>query len=161
MHSYELAINRDNRWTKNDHEQRRENEKYQRGHHLYRRLCCRFLGSLSALHAHIVGMDAQRLRYARTKSIGLDEHGNQGLNIINAGSGGQFPHGFDSRPTDSDLSIDEVKLAAKFRVRDPQFLRNAHEGLIESETSLDANDEKVQGIRQGFAKDVLAFPDAA
>src|SRR5215469_6988053 len=84
----QLFHDRQHSGSKNNHHEGWENEKHKRRYHLHARLRAHLLGPLTAARAHIVGVDAKRLGDAGTKSLCLDQHGNQRLDGLQASATG-------------------------------------------------------------------------
>jgi hypothetical protein len=98
---------------------------------------------------------------AGTEAVGLNQHANQGANVVDASAFGQITHGFGAGLAGAHFEVDEAELLAEFGVGVVEILGNAHERLVETETGLHTDDSKIQGIRQRQADAELTFLDRA
>src|SRR5215472_7073153 len=156
---HELTNQRDDGGPQNHHHKSRKDKEDQRWHHLHRSLCTHLFGALPAADAHVVRIHAQGLGDAGAEPFGLNQHGYQRLDVIQAGTASQLVQGLNARFSNAHFQVDELEFVAEFPVRDAQLLRNFHQRLIQTESSLNADHEKIQGIRQSAAKPALAAAD--
>src|SRR5882762_7072631 len=151
----------DDRGTDSHEDDGRQNEHHQGRNHFNRRFRSLLFGALAALGAERIGVHAERLGNAGTEAVGLDESGDQGANIVNAGADHQIAEGLGARLSGTHLKIDQMKLVAKIGVGIMQIAPDAHHGLIEGESGFDAYHGEIEGVSQTQADALLAIFDHA
>jgi hypothetical protein len=120
-----------------------------------------FFGALPAFRAEGIRMHAESLSDAGTEAIGLNECTHKSANVVNTGALDEVAEGLDAGLAGAHLKIHEMEFVAEVRVRVVEILAYAHQGLIESESGLDADDGKVKGVGQSEADAVLALANHA
>src|ERR1700736_4375344 len=135
----------------------RQNEHHQGRNHFNRSFRSLLFGALAALGAERIGVHAERLGNAGTEAVGLDESGDQGTNIVNAGADHQIAEGLGARLSGTHLKIDQMKLVAKIGVGMMQIAADAHHGLIEGKSGFDAYHCEIEGVRQTQTDALLAI----
>src|SRR2546430_1831998 len=88
-----------------DDEQRRQDTKKDREYQLDSQLGRLLFGDLAGLHAHELGMIAQRGRDAGSETVGLDQDGHQLPQVLYIGSIRQVPQRLDAALTRLQLQI--------------------------------------------------------
>ncbi len=73
-------------------------------------------GHLAGLNPHEVGVRAQALGDACTEAVGLDEHGDQLLEVVDTGALGEVAQGFHAAFTGLQFEVDEAELFADLRM---------------------------------------------
>ena len=104
-------------------------------------------------------MHAESLGHAGAEAIGLNQCTNKGSDVVNTGAFHQIAESFSARFAGTHLQVDKVELIAKIRMSMVEILADAHEGLIEGQAGLDADDSEIERIGQSEANAVLAVPD--
>ena len=106
-------------------------------------------------------MHAQSLRNAGAEAIGLDQSGDQGANIIDAGAIDEIAQGFGARFAGAHFEVDQVEFVAEVGMSVMQVFSDAHQGLIKGEAGLHANYGEVECIGQRDPDALLAILDQA
>jgi hypothetical protein len=133
----------------------REDADHQREHHLGARLGRRFFGALAALGAQRLGVDAQRLRHARSELVGLDQHRDERRDVVDSGPPGEVVQRLATGGAGPELEVDESELIAQVLVSERQLFGHALKGLIEPKARFHAHDEQIERIGQPEADAML------
>ena len=104
-----------------------------------------------------VGEHAKRVGDARAELVGLDQHGDERVQIVDAGAIRQIAQRVRSAGAGEQLEAHEPKLAREIDVRELELLRDARHRLVESEARLDADDHQVERIGERQPDAVLAL----
>src|SRR2546427_7303838 len=91
-------------------------------------------------------MRAERLGDARPELVGLDEHGGQRVDVLDAGAAGEAPQGVPAGQSRPDLLVRQKKLIAQGRARDLDLLPNALEPRVQAKPRLHTHDEQVERV---------------
>jgi hypothetical protein len=135
----------------------REDAGHEREHHLHARLRGGFFGALPALRPQRLGVDAQRLSNARSELVGLNQHRDERVQVVDAGPLGEIAQRIRAGLAGAKLEVHEPQLVRQIGIGERQLLADAGEGLVEPETRFDADDEEVQRIRERQA-DLVGAP---
>src|SRR5580658_5131323 len=138
----------DDGWSDGYKNDRGQNEEHEGRNHLDGGLGGLFFGPLPAFGAEGVGMHAESLRHARSKTVGLNQRAHQRTNVIDASAFHQVAESFGAGLAGTHLQIHQVKLIAQVGMGVVQILAYPHQGLIECQPSLDADYGEIKSIRQ-------------
>src|ERR1700722_7072278 len=105
---HDLYCNRTHR----HHKERRKDTKEDREDQFHTKLGGFLLRHLARLDAHEVGVRAQALRDAGTETVGLNQHRDQLLQIVDPGTLGQVAQRLDAALTGLQLEIHQTELFA-------------------------------------------------
>ena len=106
-------------------------------------------------------MHAEGLGNAGAEAISLDQCTHKRTDVVNPSAIDQISEGLGARFSGAQFEVQEVKFIAQVGVRVMEVLADPHEGLVKSETSLNANDREIEGIGKSEANTILAIPDHA
>ena len=106
-------------------------------------------------------MHPEGLSYARAEAIRLNECTHQGSDIVNPGSLHEITQCLGARLARPHLEVYEVEFIAQIRVSVVKILAHAHQGLIECQPGLDADDGQVERVGQSEANAVLPVTNHA
>src|SRR5579872_241070 len=144
-----------------DENNRRQNKNHQRGNHLDRGFCSLLFGALPALRAEGIGMHAEGLGDACAKAVGLNQCTHKRTNVVNPCTLHQIAQGFGARLAGAHFEIHEMEFVTQIGMRVMKILADAHQRLVESESSFYAYDGQIKGVRESEANAVLTVFDHA
>src|SRR5256712_1036704 len=102
-----------------------------------------FLGTLPAVGAHLLGLDAEHLRHRHTELVGLDDRRDEVLKLFHLDAFVDAAKGFLTRLADALLGSGALELLGE---RTLQLLRHLDDRSIESETGLHRDREEVERV---------------
>ena len=106
-------------------------------------------------------MHPEGLSHARTEAIRLYECTNQCADVVNPGSVDKISQGLSTRLTRTHFEVYEMEFVTEVGMGMVQVLTDAHQGLIERQAGLDANDGKVEGVGQSQTDTILPITNHA
>ena len=102
-------------------------------------------------------MNPQCLGDTGSKLFRLNQHGDEMAHRVYAGAFRHILPGIATRASGALLKHDDPQLIAEFRLSIAQFLGRACRGHIQAQSGLDADDKKIEYIRQAALDTLLAF----
>ena len=144
-----------------DKNNRGQNKYYQWGNHLDGGLCRLFFGPLPAFRAEGIGMHPESLGDAGAEAISLNQCTHKRADVVNPGAIDQIAESLGPGLAGAHLEVYQVEFFAEIGMGMVQILADAHQGLVEGEAGLNANDGEVEGVGQADADAVLAVFDHA
>ncbi len=118
------------------------------------------LGPLPPLGPHRLGVHPKRLGDRGPKPVGLDEHADQRIDVVQPGALAEVAERLLPRGAGPDLQVHHGELLAQHRADAVDLLRHSHQGLVEPQTGLDADHQHVQRIGEGLLHFLLPRLDA-
>src|SRR5579872_5106017 len=106
------------------HEQRRQNTKENRENQLNAQLGGLFLGDLTSLDPHEIGVSTKALSDACSKTVRLDKHSHQLFEIVHSSTLGQVPQGLHAPFASFQLQVHKAEFLADLRMGVLQLLGN-------------------------------------
>src|SRR5215831_14088040 len=104
-------------------------------------------------------MHPEGLSDARAEAICLYQCTNQCADVVNTGPLDQVPQGLSAGLAGAHFEVYEMEFIAEVGMGMVEVLPNAHQGLIERQSGLDANDGEVEGIGQSQTDAILPIAD--
>src|SRR5438093_1931229 len=126
-----------------DDEERGENAADGREHDEDRGARRLYLGTLPAVGAHLLGLDAEHLRHRHTELVGLDDRRDEVLKLFHLDAFVDAAEGLLTRLADALLGSGALELLGE---RTLQLLRHLDDRGVESETGLHRDREQVERV---------------
>src|ERR1051326_1259933 len=148
-------------WAKNDDEHRREEQSSEWQQEFERGFLRCLLCTLTTLGAQTVGIDAHCARDRSTKTIRLDQHADEAVQILDAGSLGKVTQCLTAFTTDTDFEVGELKLLTDVRMHSLQLIADLQHRSVQAESCFHRDDHEVERISESPGDSEFAFRDEA
>jgi hypothetical protein len=106
-------------------------------------------------------VNAKRLRDAGSKSIGLNQHGDQRSDILYLRSRGKVLERLESRLAGAAFHVDQSQFLGERRMSDRQFLGALQESLVERKPGFKRHDQQVERVGKAVLDLLLTPLDSA